>query len=171
MIKNIFVITVATTTSLYAMEQSHAIDIPSHEIIPYLNCRENNSYIKKEQRKRKLLIEKLEDKPEIFTMWNPEDNAISSLYTANNKNNILTILDSCQPTFRIGEHSILSSIMLCPNISSQEKKEIIAILLSQNYIPTEADKKLNALETYERCKEKENKNPISLITFNTESLL
>jgi uncharacterized protein YcfL len=128
-------------------------------------------------------------------MWTPEEGAFYSLYKAKNKDDIVKTINCCNPTLRMGKYSIISSIMLSPHISFDEKKEIITTLLSQNYVPTKADIKLNLFETWERCAKKkiieniyllfwidaqgislrqlqqEIVQSTTLIAFNTESLL
>ena len=173
MIRTVFAITLTITTSLCASEK---MDIPLNKAIRYEKTHSSpkpnkqKSFTKKMQHKRRLLREKLEEKPECFWMWTPEEGAFHSLYEAKNKKDIITIINYCNPSLRMDEYSILSSIMLSPNISFQEKKEIIAPLL-QNYTPTDADKRINHLETLERCEKKGIAQPVSELIFNTESLL
>jgi hypothetical protein len=159
------------------MERSSAIEIPKNETVYYIKTHpsprphEKKSSIKQAQRNRKLLTEKLKEKPDCFWMWTAEESAFHSLYEAENKNDIILITNYCNPSLRMEKYSILSSIMLAPNIIFQEKKEIITQLLSQNYIPTRADKEINSIETQERCQKKGIKKPISQPIFNAESLL
>ncbi len=166
MIKNICILTITITTSLCGMEtQLHkAIKIPSNKINETIRYEKTHlsprasikqkSFIEETQKERNHLKEKLEDTPECFWMWTPEDGAFHSLYKAENKDDAITITLHCNPTLRMGEYSILSSIILAPNISFKDKKEVMITLLSQNYIPTNADKKLNLLALWEQCTKK-----------------
>lgn len=175
MIKNIFIITIATTISVRAME------IPlndANKVILYMKThpsprsKEKKSFIEKMQHKKRHLKEKLEDKPECFWMWTPEEGAFHYLYEAANKKGLDTILSCCNPNLRMSKYSIISSIMLSPHISFEEKKEIIVTLSSQNYVPTKADIKLNLFETWKRCKEKNIiQNIFLFIMHNQDNLL
>jgi hypothetical protein len=155
MIKSIFVTTLIITTSI------HAMDIPSDETTRYIKTHpsirtliKKKSFIRQSQQERKHLKEKLEDKPECFWMWTPEEGAFHNIYEAKNKQELNKIINHCNPALRMDEYSVLSSIMLSPYISFHEKKETIANLLPHNYTPTIADIKLNLLETWDRCERK-----------------
>jgi hypothetical protein len=164
MIKNIFVTTLIITTSI------HAMDIPVNELAQYIKTHpsirtliKKKSFIRQSQHERKLLKEKLAEKPECFWMWTSEEGAFHNIYEAKNKEDLTKIMNHCNPTLRMDEYSILSSIMLSPCISFHEKKETIANLLPHNYTPTIADIKLNLLETWDRCEEKKIIHSICLL--------
>jgi hypothetical protein len=153
MIKNMIIITLVTTTSL------HAMDIPSDDITRYIktssisNLTKKKHSIKKLKHKRDHLKEKLAEKPNVFWMWTPEECTPHDIYTAKNRDDLTQIINWCNPSVRMGDYSVIGILMLS-QLSLQEKKEIISTLLSKNYIPTTADKKLNLLGTWERCEEK-----------------
>jgi hypothetical protein len=173
MLKNVCILTLTITISLYAM------DIPSNEMNETIRYEKTHpsvrtltkkkSFIQKAHHKKKHLKEKLENKPECFWMWTPEEGAFHYLYQAKNRKDLDTIINLCNPSLRMGKYSILSSIMLSPHMSFQEKKEIIARLLSQNYVPTNADKKLNLLETWDRCAEKKIIEKICLFMWHNQN--
>ena len=136
------------------------MDIPSDELTQYIKTHESirttekkKRSLQKLQHKRQILKETLEEKPNAFWMWTPEEGAFHSIYKAKDINDIKIIINCCNPSLRMGNYSLLG-ILTLTQITISEKKEIISQLLSQNYTATKADKKLDIPGTWERCKEK-----------------
>jgi hypothetical protein len=106
--------------------------------------------IKNLKHERNNLREELEDKKEHFWMWNPEDDEFHSIYKARDIATLRTTIKLYSPSMRVKGYSVLGIITISPNISIQEKRDIIQELFDSNFTPTPKDEDLAFLETWER---------------------
>lgn len=114
-----------------------------------LSCNEP-IFIKKLKHKRNSLKNELEIEKEHFFMWNPIDDQFESVYKAKNSATLSKIIPLYSPSMRVKGYSGLGIITISPNISVQEKRDIIQELFTQGFTPTPKDKKLAFLELWER---------------------
>lgn len=106
--------------------------------------------IKDLKHKRKILKEHLESKNNHFWQWDPNDDCFHFIYKAKDSASLGTIIRLYTPSMRVQEYSALGVTTMLPNLSLQEKRNLIQKLIPLHFTPTPEDKELAFLEWWER---------------------